>query len=62
VSELQFSEGGRNADGFLRFLLRVHELRADAQADAGRLLRILLVRIGRLSSEDKRFELLLRKQ
>jgi len=59
---MQFSEGGRHADGFLRFLLRVHELQTDAQAEARRLLRILLVRIGRLPSEDKRYKLLLRKQ
>jgi len=59
MSELRFSKDRRDADRFLRFLLRVHELRADAQTKVRRLLRILLFRIGRLSAEDKRFELLL---
>jgi len=61
MSKLRFSEGRRHADGFLRFLLRVLELQADAQTEARRLLRILLVRFRCVSAENNRCKLLLRK-
>jgi hypothetical protein len=51
VPALLYREVGSDADRRLPVLLRVHRLRRKAQAEAGRLLRVLLVRLGALSAD-----------
>src|SRR5207244_13089407 len=48
VPTLRISAHGDHADGCLPVLLRLHQLRDAAQAESRSLLRVLLVRIGRL--------------
>jgi hypothetical protein len=60
MSELRLSKNGRDAYGLVSFLLRVHELQADAQTDSRRLLCVLFLWIGRLSAKDDWRNLLLR--
>jgi len=51
LSALRNGKSGDNADGRLPHLLCMHEVRCDAAAEAGRLLRVLLLRFGSVSAD-----------
>lgn len=48
---LRHRKGGDDADGCVPVLLPVHRLRSEAQAEAGRLLRVLLVWLGAVPAD-----------
>src|SRR5262245_30472993 len=54
MSALRRREIGDHADRCLPVFLYVHRLRRDAAAEVGRLLRILLLRLGSLSADSDR--------
>jgi hypothetical protein len=51
---LRFRENGNHADGRLPVFLRMHRLRHQAEAENGRLLRVLLLRHSALPADSGR--------
>jgi hypothetical protein len=51
MSEMRLRQSRGDADRRMPVLLRVHELPGAAAAERGRLLRVLLVRLGKVSAD-----------
>ena len=60
LSAMRLSERRRDAEGFVRFLLRMRKLRGVFEAEARRLLCLLFLRLGQMPAENVGTRMLLK--